>query len=119
MDYAEKLKELLTTTAKQNASDLHIAVGRRPTIRVDGVLVALQKESITTPEMAEGIISGLLTVELKERLLKRKTDSKSEIEKRLCLAKDEMKARREYDCVIINRSLTEAVCRLDRFLSVT
>ncbi|MBI4387651.1 MAG: guanylate kinase [Candidatus Omnitrophica bacterium] len=55
---------------------------------------------------------------LKERLLKRKTDSKSEIEKRLRFAKDEMKARHEYNCVIINRNLKEAVRRLDRFLYV-
>jgi len=55
-DYKEKLRELLVITAKQNASDLHIAVGRRPTIRVDGVLVPIQKEPITTPEIAEGVI---------------------------------------------------------------
>ncbi len=72
MDYAEKLKELLTSTAKQNASDLHLAVGRRPTMRVDGVLVPLQKEAIITPEMAEGLILGLLKDEQKERLTKEK-----------------------------------------------
>jgi twitching motility protein PilT len=68
MDYSEKLKDLLTTTAKQNSSDLHLAVGRRPTLRIDGVLVPLQKESIMTPEAAEGLILGLLTDEQKERL---------------------------------------------------
>ena len=52
-DYKQKLDELLLTTAKQNASDLHISVGRRPTLRLDGVLVPLQKEEIITPEMAE------------------------------------------------------------------
>lgn len=70
MDYSEKLKDLLVTTAKQNASDLHIAVGRRPTLRIDGVLVPLQKEAIMTPEVAEGLILGLLTPLQKERLIR-------------------------------------------------
>ncbi len=69
-DYKEKLRELLIATAKQNASDLHIAVGRRPTIRVDGVLVQIQKEPVTTPEIAEGIIFPLITTEQRERLLR-------------------------------------------------
>lgn len=68
-DYKTKLSELLTTCAKQNASDLHLAVGRRPTLRVDGVLVPLQKEPIMTPEIAEGIIGALVTPEQKEKLL--------------------------------------------------
>lgn len=68
-DYKSKLNELLTSCAKQNASDLHIAVGRRPTLRVDGVLVPLQKEPITTPEVAEGIVGAMITDEQKQRLL--------------------------------------------------
>ena len=71
-DYSEKLKDLLITTAKQNASDLHLAVGRRPTLRIDGVLVPLQKEQITTPEAAEGLINCFLTPEQKERLMREK-----------------------------------------------
>lgn len=71
MDYAAKLKELLETTARQNASDLHIAVGRRPTLRIDGTLVPFAKEEIVTPEVAEGIIMALLTDEQKAKL---KTD---------------------------------------------
>ncbi|MBI5220799.1 MAG: PilT/PilU family type 4a pilus ATPase [Candidatus Liptonbacteria bacterium] len=66
--YAEQLKELLVTCAKQNASDLHFAVGRRPTLRMDGVLVPLQKEPIVTPEIAEGLIGELLTPAQKEKL---------------------------------------------------
>jgi twitching motility protein PilT len=71
-DYSEKLKELLVATAKLNASDLHLAVGRRPTLRIDGVLVPLQKEEILTPETADGLITGLLTPEQRERFLKDK-----------------------------------------------
>ena len=61
-DYKQKLSDLLTETARQNASDLHLAVGRKPTLRIDGVLVPLEKEPIMTPESAEGIIFELLTV---------------------------------------------------------
>ncbi|MDO8516446.1 MAG: PilT/PilU family type 4a pilus ATPase [bacterium] len=69
-DYREKLDELLVTTARQNASDLHIAVGRKPTLRVDGVLVPISKEAIVTPEAAEGLIMALLSDEQRERLQK-------------------------------------------------
>jgi twitching motility protein PilT len=69
-DYKQKLSELLTETARQNASDLHLAVGRKPTLRIDGVLVALEKEPIMTPESAQGIIFELLTVPgQKEKLM--------------------------------------------------
>lgn len=60
-DYKQKLSDLLTETARQNASDLHLAVGRKPTLRVDGVLIPLEKEPIMTPESAEGVIFELLT----------------------------------------------------------
>lgn len=70
MDYKEKLNELLLTTARQNASDLHLAVGRRPTLRIDGILVGLQKENILTPEDAQGLILALLTPEQKDKMMK-------------------------------------------------
>jgi len=72
MDYKQKLNDLLLTTARQNASDLHLAVGRHPTLRIDGVLIPLQKEPILIPEMAENLIFNLLTPEQKEKFLKEK-----------------------------------------------
>lgn len=71
-DYKQQLTDLLVTTAKQNASDLHIGVGRRPTLRIDGTLVPLRKEPIVTPEIAEGLILALLTEQQKEYFLKEK-----------------------------------------------
>jgi len=68
MDYKQKLSELLLTAARQNASDLHIAVGRRPTLRIDGALISLQQEPILTPEDAQGLSLALLTPPLKEKL---------------------------------------------------
>lgn len=70
MDYPSKLNEFLLMTARQNASDLHIAVGRKPTLRVDSVLVPLEKEPILTREDAEGLVGALLTPEQKERFSK-------------------------------------------------
>ena len=69
-DYKQKLSDLLLTTARQNASDLHIGVGRRPTLRIDGVLIPLQKEPILTPEMTEGLVMALLAPPQKEQFLK-------------------------------------------------
>ena len=72
MDYKEKLIELLTTTARQNASDIHLAVGRHPTLRIDGALIPLQKEPILTPEATEGLVMNLLNPVQKEIFLKEK-----------------------------------------------
>jgi len=63
------LEKLLTTTAEQGASDLHIAVGRRPTIRIDGRLVPLERDEVVTPEVAEGLVSALLSPEQLERFI--------------------------------------------------
>jgi twitching motility protein PilT len=68
-DFKQQLNNLLITCAKQNASDLHLAVGRKPTLRIDGVLVPLEKEAVMTPESAEGIMSAMLTPEQKSKLL--------------------------------------------------
>jgi len=69
-DYRQKLNELLLETARQNASDLHIGVGRRPTLRLDSVLVPLAKEPILAKEEAEGLVFALLTEDQKNRFLK-------------------------------------------------
>jgi len=70
IDYKQKLNELLLATATQSASDLHIAVGRRPTLRIDGVLVPLSKEAILTPEDTQGLTLGMLTPKQREALLR-------------------------------------------------
>lgn len=72
MDYKQKLNDLLLITAKQNSSDLHIAVGRRPTIRIDSVLIPLAKESIITKEDAEGLVGVMLTPDQMKELLERR-----------------------------------------------
>lgn len=64
--YKERMKQLLMTTAQQNASDLHISVGFKPSLRIDGVLVPLAKEAIINEESAEGLVTTLLSPEQKE-----------------------------------------------------
>lgn len=70
MDYKQKLNDLMLSAARQSASDLHIAVGRKPTLRVDGALIGLEQEPILTPEDTQGLVLALLTPEQKEKFLK-------------------------------------------------
>ncbi|TRZ65007.1 MAG: type IV pilus twitching motility protein PilT [Spirochaetia bacterium] len=69
MDYKQKLNDLLLATARQNASDLHLSAGRHPTLRIDGVLIPLQKEPLVTSEVSEGLVFSMLTPEQKETFL--------------------------------------------------
>ncbi|KKU14574.1 type IV pili twitching motility protein PilT [Candidatus Wolfebacteria bacterium RIFCSPLOWO2_01_FULL_45_19] len=70
--YEQKLKDLLLLAARQNASDLHLAVGRRPTLRIDGNLIPVQQEQILTPEATAGLSMTLLTPDQQAYLAKNK-----------------------------------------------
>lgn len=72
MDYKAKLDELLLTTARQGASDLHIGVGQPPTLRVDGALLPLSKEDVVTPETAQGLVFALLSEDQRKIFLEKK-----------------------------------------------
>ncbi|MDP3953747.1 MAG: PilT/PilU family type 4a pilus ATPase [bacterium] len=69
MDYSQKLKALMLVTAKQGASDLHIAVGRKPTLRIDGKLIDMNQEPILTPEDTQGLVMAMLSDKQKEQFL--------------------------------------------------
>ncbi len=58
--HKDKLFQLLDLTAKEKASDLHFAVGRRPTLRMDGRLTSLSKEEVLTKEVVEGMVRVLV-----------------------------------------------------------
>lgn len=68
----QTFEELLSAVVKENASDLHIAVGRHPTLRVDGELVPLLKYEIITPEAAQEFVFSLLPDDQREKFLKEK-----------------------------------------------
>jgi len=72
INYQQELDELLLTVAQNNASDLHLGVGRKPTLRIDGALVSIEQKKILTPQDCEGLAFALLGEEQKARFLKEK-----------------------------------------------
>ena len=64
----QKLKSFLLKAAQQNASDVHFAVGKHPTLRVDGELQALSGEDVLTEEDTKTISDMILNDERKRYL---------------------------------------------------
>ncbi|MEK9175105.1 MAG: type IV pilus twitching motility protein PilT [Patescibacteria group bacterium] len=60
MEYLKLLEEIITDTAKESASDLHITVGRHPVLRVSGQLIPLTKYPILNAESVEGLAVAIL-----------------------------------------------------------
>ena len=80
----QELDGLLISTAQENASDLHLSVGRYPTLRIDGRLVPLINKEILTPQKTEILIGAFLTEEQKEKFIKNKElDISYEFEKKI------------------------------------
>lgn len=71
-NHAKQLKELLSLTVTEQASDLHISVGHPPTLRVTGRLVPLTKKRILLAQDTESLAQALMTEEQGGRLLKEK-----------------------------------------------
>lgn len=67
-----KFEDLFNAVLKENASDLHISVGRSPTLRVDGALVPLVKHAVMTPADTEEFVLSLMSDEQRERFLQEK-----------------------------------------------
>lgn len=67
----QELNDLLLNTLKLNASDLHLYVGHKPNVRIDGKLFPLEEFSILTAEHAQDLIF-LLLGDRKSRFLERK-----------------------------------------------
>ena len=71
-EYNKRLEGLIDTVIKEGASDLHLSVGRPPTIRVSGNLLPLVREDVLTPEASQGLTLALLSPETKEAFLANK-----------------------------------------------
>lgn len=69
MHAEQRIKNLLRIVAQQNASDLHLVVGRYPTIRVDGKLIPLEQDAILTPADNKAMVEVILSEENKKKLL--------------------------------------------------
>lgn len=61
MDYTQELEDLVLSVAREDASDLHVAVSRHPTLRISGQLVPLVDKPVLTPEVAEGLVRAMLS----------------------------------------------------------
>jgi len=68
----QDLERTLALALEEGASDLHLSVGRYPTLRIDGVLVPLSKEEMVTPERSEQFANALLTIDQQQRFLQEK-----------------------------------------------
>jgi twitching motility protein PilT len=64
VDFADVLMEMIG----RRASDLHVAAGARPTVRVRGHLVALEDFPILSPEDTREIVYSILSGEQRRRL---------------------------------------------------
>lgn len=69
---AVNLKNLLSIISEQGASDLHLAVGRYPTLRIDGDLVPYMPGKILNPISIKDLIYGMISEEQKAILEKEK-----------------------------------------------
>lgn len=85
------------------------------TIDVQGMRKIVRKFRSEIPIKTIFIVPPSIEV-LKERLLRRSTDSKQEIEKRLRVAKKELEARGEYDHLVMNVNVAQTVRDIDRIL---
>lgn len=65
----QRFEDLLSLVVKENASDLHITVGRHPTLRIDGALAPLINEEIMTAETASDFVLTLLNEKQKKTFL--------------------------------------------------
>ncbi len=70
MDYKKQLIQIILSAVKSGASDIHLASGRHPTIRVSGSLMLLAKLPILTPKDLEGFVDAMLNDEQKTTFLK-------------------------------------------------
>lgn len=74
-EYRKELEDLVLTVIHEGASDMHLVVGRHPTIRVSGELIPLVKKPVLLPEDTQGILKELLDEEnFKQFLLTKEMD---------------------------------------------
>lgn len=71
-DYKKELDELLETVVREGASDLHLSEGRHPTLRIAGGLVPLARKEVLREADTNGMLSIMITKEMKEEFLKSK-----------------------------------------------
>ena len=63
------IQQYLELVIKKEASDLHLVVGNKPTLRIDGLLQPVADAPVLTEEEAEKLVFELVSEEQKELLL--------------------------------------------------
>ncbi len=71
VDYKKELQVLIQTLIAERGSDLHLAVGSHPIVRVSGGLIPLIRKPILTDTDVSGFAQSLMRPEFFERLKKR------------------------------------------------
>ncbi|GAI30672.1 unnamed protein product, partial [marine sediment metagenome] len=71
-NYKKQLKELLSLTVKEQASDLHFSVGHPPVLRIAGRLVPLLKKKKLSSKDTRSLAEVLLGEDLFQRFLRKK-----------------------------------------------
>jgi twitching motility protein PilT len=64
------LKQMLEQVLSTKASDLHLRIGVKPTLRIDGALRPISEENVTPQEMEE-VMNQILSEEQKKRFLQK------------------------------------------------
>jgi|SRR5680860_45390 len=72
LDYKKEIEELISVVTKEGASDLHLTVGRHPTIRVSGQLIPIVKKPVSSPEDTIGFLMEILNEDNKKIFLEKK-----------------------------------------------
>src|SRR3989338_8692470 len=63
------INELLTIAVKNGASDLHLAVGMPPTLRIDGELKPLEEFGVLNSKSVEGLILSMISAQQKDNFV--------------------------------------------------
>lgn len=69
IDSKQAMESLLAITAEEGGSDLHLSVGRYPTVRIDGRLVPLDKKEILSAQDTFALVTSILSNERRETFL--------------------------------------------------
>jgi len=62
------IDRLLQHVVANAASDLHLTVGSRPTVRIHGTLKRIDEEPVMTPEMTREMFYRILSTEQQKQL---------------------------------------------------
>jgi len=72
IDYKKEIEDLVSIVEKEGASDLHLSVGRHPTIRVSSDLLPIVRKPVYSPEDTMGILMEILNEDNKKIFLAKK-----------------------------------------------